>query len=113
MRRAIPALLETATVAAAAERAELSESTIYRYLRDEDFQAALRREQDAIIANTTASLVGSTGEVLEELYRIALHGDRDSVKVQAIKTWLKHTYDALEIRDIIERLEALENETSD
>jgi AcrR family transcriptional regulator len=108
MRRAIPALLETTTVRAAADKAGLSESTIYRYLRNEHFQAELRRRQDALLAASTANLVGKTGDVLTELYRIALGGDKESVKVQAIRTWLQNMTNAIELQELVERVEALE-----
>jgi hypothetical protein len=46
--------------------------------------------------------------VLTELYRIALGGDKESVKVQAIRTWLQNMTNAIELQELVERVEALE-----
>lgn len=66
-RRALPALLAHPTIAEAAEAAELGERTIYRYLNDPEFRAALHKAQDRILAATTARLTGLTTQAVREL----------------------------------------------
>jgi hypothetical protein len=67
MKRALPALLAYPTIAEAAEAADLGERTIYRYLNDPDFKAALHKAQDRILAATTARLTGLTTQAVREL----------------------------------------------
>lgn len=74
-RRAIEALLCTATVAEAAARCGLGARTLHRYLADPEFTAALARRQDAVLAGAVAGLSALTTE--------AVAGARDALRVLA------------------------------
>lgn len=56
-RRALEELLGCSTVRAAAKQARLGEGTLYRYLADPTFKAALRARQDQVINAATAARV--------------------------------------------------------
>ncbi len=96
-------------MAAAAERCELNERTLYRYLADPTFRAELRQRQDAILGAVTASLVGLSGEAVATL-RALLESKTvsDSVKCRAALGWLKHTRAAVELDALADRVAALE-----
>jgi hypothetical protein len=106
-RRALQALLSEPTIRAAAEKAELGEATIYRYLRDEFFRDELRRRQDEILTATAAALVGLRGKALETLAN-AQDDDDVSVRVRAANYWLRHVRDAVKLDDLADRVRALE-----
>ena len=109
MQRAIPALLESNTVAEAAETAGLGERTIYRYLNDPAFKAELRRRQAQILDQTVATMVGGRAQALAAL-REAMTSDAASFseQIRAAHYWLGHTQDAVELDVLVRRIEKLE-----
>lgn len=66
-RRALRALLTQPTIAKAATQAGLSIRTVFRYLSNDEFLAALRSEQDKLLAAATAHLAELSGTALEHL----------------------------------------------
>jgi hypothetical protein len=55
-QKALTALLSTATVASAARQSNLSEATLYRYLKDEAFKAAYQAARFEIYEHAIAQL---------------------------------------------------------
>ncbi len=55
-RKAIEALLVTNTINRAAKRANVSDSSLYRWMRLESFQTALREARRDILVHTTTRL---------------------------------------------------------
>ncbi len=66
-RRALAALLTEPTVKAAATRAGVSRETVYKYLGDSEFQAALAVAQSSALRGVVARLVGLLGRALDVL----------------------------------------------
>ena len=62
-KKTIEALLLTNTIDRAAKRANVSEASIYRWMKQESFQTALRAARRDILAHTTTRLrkVGKVG----------------------------------------------------
>lgn len=89
-RRAIPALLASRTIEEAAGKAGLDKRTLYRYLRDEGFRAALgQAEADAI--NTAARrLIAEGGDALDVLGDLMRHAESESVKRLAASDWISN-----------------------
>jgi len=107
--RALGAMLQCPTIAAAARQAGLSERTLWRYLRDPAFSEALIERQRMILKTTTTALVA-----LSELANETLHGilsdDKVAASVQArvaLGIW-QHRQAAVELVTLEERLAALE-----
>lgn len=108
-KRAIRALLESPSIRAAASACALSERTLYSYLADPPFAAALRKEQDRLTTATTAALAGGAGQALETLAEVMCDRDASpSARVRAAVSWLKAWRDAVEIDDLTTRIERLE-----
>ena len=108
-RRALEALLTCATVRDAAKRANLGPTTVYRYLADPAFKAALRARQDQVIAGAVAALAGLAGDAVEAL-RDVLDDDEAShgVRVRAALGVLAQVQNMIELRDLVDRVAALE-----
>lgn len=108
-RRAIPALLECATIAEAAEQAEVGERTLYRYLADPQFKRALRQWQAKVIAESAAALIGSRPKAIETLLE-ALDDETASwsEKIRAANYLMGHSGTVIELDALIERLDGLE-----
>ena len=108
-RRALEALIATTSVRAAADKAGLGRRTLYRYLGDPAFKAELRKRQDAILSATTASLVGLTYLALDTLQTVLASATAtDGARVRAALGWLSHVRQVVELRELIDRIEALE-----
>jgi len=109
-KKALAALLATTSVTAAAERCGLAERTLFYYLGDETFKSELRARQDSIVGAVTASLVGLSGEAVRVL-RDLLESKTatDAVRCRAALGWLRHTRDAVELRDLADRVAVLED----
>jgi len=66
-RKALEALLATATVREAAARCGLGERTVYRYLSAPEFAAALQQRQDAVLAGVVVALSGLSVEAVADV----------------------------------------------
>jgi len=108
-RRALNALLDSTSVRAAAKKANLCESTLYRYLADPVFKGELSKRQDAIVSSVTAALTGLAGESVRTLRGILKSRTAsDAVKCRAALGWLSQMRQSVELADLAERVAALE-----
>jgi len=83
--------------------------TAWRWLRDEVFQAELRHAQDEALGQATRLTVGSMADAIECLQ--AVMADQfapPSARVAAARCVLEHGLKCTELRDLVERVEALE-----
>lgn len=101
------ALLHSPDVSNAAKQADVSRSTVYRWLRDPDFADEVKQRRNAMLdaaiesikchsqnaANTLASMLDSKDERLRRM---------------AAKDLLDYSFKILEGRDVLERIEAIE-----
>ena len=67
--KALAALLNTSTVRDAATQSRLSEETIYRYLRDDEFKSEYQRRQNQIVEDVISTLKQTALEAVETLRR--------------------------------------------
>lgn len=110
-RKAITALLTSANVAQAAKKAGVSERSIYRYLAEESFKQALLDAESEAIYQATRRLVGLQGlaiETLEEVLRDK--AEKSSVRLKAATNVLDYLLKLRELRNVEERLAALEGQ---
>ncbi len=66
----IAALLSEPTQEAAALKADVARSTMYRWLREGSFQERYRAAQKALFAHAMARLQGATGDALDTLREV-------------------------------------------
>ena len=108
-RRAIMALLSEATVSAAAGRAGVSRETIYRYMTDAGFRAALTAAQSDALRLVTARLAALLERSLDVIGEGL--GDRDArVKLRAASVVLGHVAGLLVYVDLEARITELERQ---
>ena len=107
--RAVAALLSESTIKAAAEKVSVSERQLYRWLADGTFRAELQRAQDEALDLAVTRLAGGTGAALDTLRAIMANPfSKDAARVRAAAVWLAVTLRWREVRDLAERVEALE-----
>ena len=108
-KRAIAALLSQKSVRAAAESAAVGERTLYRWLQDAKFRAALAAAEGDAIDQATRRLIAMTSKAADELQAILTDLDSTpSVRLRAIELIFANALRLRELRNIEQRLEALE-----
>ena len=106
-RRTIVALLSETTVSAAAERAGVNEATLYRWLKQADFNAAYRAAGRHAVEKAIAQIQQSSWAASTTLLKL-LGSTSDSVRLRAAVAILDHANKGVELLDFEERLAALE-----
>jgi len=104
---AVAALLSEPTVAAAADKAGVSERTLRGWLRQSAFQAAYQAARRQVLEGAIGRLQQAAGEAVETLRR-NLSAGRPADQVRAAGLILQHALGTAELLDMAERLEALE-----
>jgi len=101
--------MRTATVAAAARRAGLSERTLWRYLSDAEFKQALRERQDKATSALGAALTGLSDKAIETLTELLEDTETPpSVQARVALSVVKQRGDLIELADLSERISRLE-----
>jgi DNA-binding MurR/RpiR family transcriptional regulator len=106
---AIAALLTCPTLAEAAQRAGISEPTLGRWLRRDDFQTAYRQARREAVSQAIAHLQRVSGEAVETLRAIMADGKAPaSARVTAARAVLEVAIKAVELEDLEARIADLE-----
>lgn len=105
----ITALLSFPTIREAADSLEMSESTIYNYLKDESFRAKLNETKSRLLKQTTGYLQAGISKATENIIKLSQDEDiSPQTRLNACKTALEYSIKLTEIMDVIPRIEALE-----
>jgi len=106
--RAIAAVMDSASIAAAMKKANIHRTTFYAWLRDDPlFATALKERQEALHAVAMADLKAMLAQAVEELG--ALMKSRDErIRLSAAKEILDRTSAAYDRETLVERVEILE-----
>ena len=108
-RRAVAAIMATRTTTAAALQAQVAERTLYRWLTDPAFQAAVAAAEADVLAVTTRAILALTLSAVDTLK--ATQDDLEApagVRVRAADLLLTHGGRWYELRTLEARLAALE-----
>ena len=109
---ALVALLSSQTVRDAAQKARVSEATLYRYLREPEFIARFRSARRDVVEHALSRLQQDASHMAGVLRSIA---DDDkapaSARVAAARAVIEQSIRAVELVDLAERVEALEQMT--
>ena len=104
---AIAALLSEPTIAKAATRAGISESTLLRWLQDPEFKAKHRAARRSIVEGAIGRLQQASMQAADALARNLTCGV-PAVEVGAAKAVFELTAKGLELLDFAERLAVIE-----
>jgi hypothetical protein len=89
--KALAALLNTSSVRDAALASGLSEETLYRYLRDEDFKNEYQQAQRQVVESAISALAASATEAVETLRR-NLNCDNPQAEIRAAQLILDNVF---------------------
>jgi len=106
---AIAALLTQRNVEEAARVAEVGTQTLYRWMKDPEFDAAYREGRRAAVSQTYARLQQASSAAASTLFKLMVDASAPaSTRVRAANSILDHSRHAIEIDDIEVRVAALE-----
>jgi len=107
-QKAIAALLSERTFGAAAKRAGIGERTLYNWLNESAFRAALRSAESAMLETVTRRLSVGQSLALDALETLITKAKHESTRRQAAVDWLNLSLKFMDTLNIDERLTALE-----
>ena len=97
----IAALLTESTYAAAAAKAGVGESTLYRWLHLRPFRDAYRKARRELVESAIGRIQAASGQAVEALLTVASKGRRDSDRVRASVALLEHAFRGLADADLL------------
>lgn len=105
----LAALLSEPTIKAAATKARVSEATVYRALRNEQFAQSYRTARREVTQHTVMRLQARSSEAAEILFKIAKDGKAPaSARVSAARAIIEQAFDGAKTTELIERVDALQ-----
>jgi len=110
--RTIVALLAEPSIEAAAKTAEVSDVTIWRWMKQPEFRSKLRDARRAVVEGAIGRLQAAATEAVDTLRRSLTCGI-PSVEVRAATVILDQAIRAVELFDLAERVEHLEARLGD
>ena len=112
-QKAITALLSERTAGAAAKTAGISERTLYNWLANPAFRAALKLAEAELLDTVTRRLSAGQTLALDTLEKLIQSARHESTKLTACVQWLTLYVKYRDMKDIDERLTALEAAIND
>ena len=108
--RAIKALLASRSIAAAARQADVGESSLRRWLREDDnFQDKLRRLREQALSHAALQLQEGVSKAVGILYDLIEREKRvEPGRASLIRTALDYGFRSSIYNDVIERMKTLE-----
>ena len=108
--RAIAALLESPSIAAAARKAEVGESTLRQWLReDKNFQRKLRGLREEALSHGALQLQHGVSKAVGKLYDlIDSNKGIEPGRASLVRTALEYAYRSNVYSDVLERMKTLE-----
>src|ERR1700754_863951 len=109
--RALLALLENdgSSLALVAKKSGISESSLYRYLKDEAFLARWREMRAQAVEQAVSNLQSLAGEAVETLRRNLTSGHAPS-EVRTAVSVLRQSLDAVDLFGLAQRVARLEKD---
>ena len=108
--KAIVSLLSCRTIQEAADQIGIDQSTLWRWQKDQDFQAALQEAKHRMVAQAIIQLQQITSDAVETLRGIMADGEAPaSARVTAAKAVLDFAVRAVKLEEIEDRLKVLES----
>lgn len=111
-QKALTALLNSSTVPEAAKACGLSEATLHRYLREDVFKSYYRRARSEIVEHAIVQLQRDCGVASRTLRAVCENTEAPaSARVAAAKAILEGAVKAVELQDLVSRIDELERKT--
>jgi len=107
-KRAITALLSAKTVTDAATTAKISRKTLYLWMKEPAFAAALKEAESEMLDQAVRRLASMLTTALDELDSLLKTGAKETTRLRAVALVLERYFSIKELADLEERLNRLE-----
>lgn len=105
----ISALLSFSTIKEAAKSLKMAESTLYNYLKDDEFKIKYSEAKTSLLSQTTGYLQSNMIKATENIVNMISNGEvPPQVRLNASKAVLEYGLKLTENIDILPRIEQLE-----
>ena len=111
-RAAIPHLIGARSLEEARRKARVAKATFYGWLKEEAFQAELRRQQGQVVTEALERLKAGVSEAVDGLVEL-MKAEEKNIKLRACHGVLDFTLRAKEMEELIERLAKVEKLVSE
>jgi hypothetical protein len=110
MDQAIMALMQHSTLEKAAATLDISDVTLWRWMKKEEFQEAYRKARREAFSQCVARLQNAASAAVSTLLRVMTDKDAPAAsRVRAASCVLDNALKGMELEDIEARLQKLEN----
>jgi len=107
----ILALVSNPTIREAAQVVGVSETTIYRWLQDPEFERNYRNARTQVVRHAIAALQGACSQAVEVLKEVMTNTESPATtRVTAARAVLEMSIKAVEIEDLQARVQTLEEQ---
>lgn len=108
--QAIAALLSEPTLKDAADKIDIGETTLWRWLQMDEFDRRYKEARRQVVIQAIAQLQQATGEAVEALREVMNDIESPaSTRVSAARTILDIALKAVEVEDLAARIEEIED----
>lgn len=108
---AILALITEGSIKDAAKKAGIGETTLYRWMQEEEFNKQYREAKALTVSHVTARLRHSMTSAVDTLIEISENREAQPMaRVVASKTLLEYGFEAHKMEDLQQRIEQLEEQ---
>lgn len=111
-RATIPHLIGARSLEEARRKARVAKATFYGWLKEEAFQAELKRQQSQVITEALERLKAGVTEAVDGLVDL-MKAEEKTIKLRACQGVLDFTLRAKEMDELIERLARVEKVVSE
>ena len=111
--KAIEVLLTSRSIQQASETCGLAYKTLRRWMGDPTFKAALIKRESETLDAATRRLAGLGNDAIDTMAKIMTSGENETNKLRAAQSILDNLLRLRELRDVEERLSALEEKVND
>jgi hypothetical protein len=102
-------LLTEPTIQLAAEKAGVGETTLYRWMKEENFDNAFKEARKSALSQTISRLQQTTTDAVNTLKSVMENEEAPaSSRVTAAKTVLEMAFKAYELEDLAAKVEEME-----
>jgi len=108
---AIHSLLTSDSIKEASSKIGVSEVTLYRWLKDESFQAEYKFAKKQIVDQAISSLTSISSLAVSQIHDLLLNSKSDHVKLQACRLILDYSLQKVEIEDLLTKIELIEKDS--
>ena len=106
--KSIPVLLSEPSYEQARAKLGIGQTTLYRWLADENFKRALDQERNKVTNDALSRLKTSLSQAVETLFSIMTQSQSEQARRQASESMIRYAMKGYEIQNINERIERIE-----